>query len=160
LGQEDLAGHHDMLCDSTQHDHRGWERVKPPLLLWQCWHPCATRKEPQSRRSFSWSTPCDWECKHSLSTPGWSCRAPLAVGWAAPRLMMCLCFTLLCPICFEQFFYFSKNIVVIFGMIILCLRVLFDVVIITRMIIVWCLWWYLWYETVMRVWGLSQIFEP
>jgi hypothetical protein len=23
LGQEDLAGHHDMLCDSTQHDHRG-----------------------------------------------------------------------------------------------------------------------------------------
>jgi hypothetical protein len=33
-------------------------------------------------------------------------------------------------------FYFAKNIVVIFGMIILCLRVLFDVVIITRMIIV------------------------
>jgi hypothetical protein len=37
LRQKNPQQHHDMLCDSLQDDHRGWEGLKLGVLLWECW---------------------------------------------------------------------------------------------------------------------------
>jgi hypothetical protein len=81
LGQGISYWNHDMLCDSSQHDHWRWERVELAMFLWQCWHPSEAPAEPWSDWRFSCSSTQHWKCGDSSLAHPRSDWTPLAVAW-------------------------------------------------------------------------------